>query len=148
MVPCNPTIKAAVLKAGLAFTDLELELTESLLMQNPEDVVVLLERLSAQGVHLSIDDFGTGYSSLSYLRRFPIDSLKIDQAFVRDMLDDTEDLAIVEGVLGLAMAFQREVIAEGVENRSQAGFLLVHHCELGQGFLMAQPMPPSQLLQA
>ena len=104
------------------------------------------------GVRFALDDFGTGYSSLTYLRRLPADQLKIDQSFVRDMLDDPDDLAIVQGIMGLAIvqgimglaaAFRREVIAEGVETQAHGKRLLAMGCELAQGYGIARPMPAS-----
>ena len=99
------------------------------------------------GVSFALDDFGTGYSSLTYLKRLPAYLIKIDQSFVRDMLDDTDDLAIVEGVVGLAKAFKREVIAEGVES-VEHGVALIHlGCVLAQGYGIAKPMPANQVSQ-
>lgn len=95
----------------------------------------------ALGVSFALDDFGTGYSSLTYFRRLPADMLKIDQSFVRDMLDDPDDLAIVEGIIGLTHAFQRRVIAEGVETPEHGMLLLQLGCDLAQGFGIARPMP-------
>ena len=99
----------------------------------------------ALGVRFALDDFGTGYSSLTYLKRLPADMIKIDQSFVRDMLDDTEDRAIVEGVVGLARVFLREVIAEGVETTAHGAQLLQLGCELAQGYGIARPMPAQAL---
>jgi EAL domain-containing protein (putative c-di-GMP-specific phosphodiesterase class I) len=93
----------------------------------------------------AMDDFGTGYSSLTYLKRLPVALLKIDQSFVRDMLDDPDDLAILQGVIGLARAFKREVIAEGVESVAHGTALLQLGCELGQGYGIARPMPAADL---
>ena len=93
----------------------------------------------------ALDDFGTGYSSLTYLKRLPVTLLKIDQSFVRDMLDDPDDLAILEGVIGLATAFRREVIAEGVETVEHGAMLLQLGCELAQGYGIARPMPGADL---
>ena len=98
------------------------------------------------GVSFSLDDFGTGYSSLTYLRRLPVDTLKIDQSFVRDMLDDAGNLSIVKGVIGLAVAFNRIVIAEGVETEAHGTQLLAMGCELAQGYAIAKPMPAEQLV--
>jgi EAL domain-containing protein (putative c-di-GMP-specific phosphodiesterase class I) len=97
------------------------------------------------GVTFALDDFGTGYSSLTYLKRLPVDLLKIDQSFVRDMLDDPDDLAILQGVIGLAAAFKREVIAEGVESVAHGTALVNLGCELAQGYGIARPMPADQL---
>jgi len=121
----------------------ELELTESSLIADPETAIALFERLVALGYTLAIDDFGTGYSSLSYLKRLPVTRLKIDRSFVRDMLDDPEDLAILEGVIGLAAAFDRQPVAEGVETLTHGELLLDLGCELAQGYGIARPMPAS-----
>jgi EAL domain-containing protein (putative c-di-GMP-specific phosphodiesterase class I) len=99
------------------------------------------------GVSFALDDFGTGYSSLTYLKRLPAYLIKIDQSFVRDMLDDTDDLAIVEGVVGLAKAFKREVIAEGVESVEHGVALIRLGCVLAQGYGIAKPMPANQVSQ-
>ena len=96
------------------------------------------------GVSFALDDFGTGYSSLSYFRRLPADILKIDQSFVRDMLDDPDDLAIVEGVIGLTQAFKRKVIAEGVESVEHGLVLLLLGCDVAQGYGIAHPSQPSR----
>ena len=93
----------------------------------------------------ALDDFGTGYSSLTYLKRLPVDLLKIDQSFVRDMLDDPDDLAILEGIQGLAKAFHRQVMAEGVETVDHGEMLLYLGCELAQGYGIARPMPAQQM---
>src|SRR5690606_11765482 len=97
------------------------------------------------GVRVALDDFGTGYSSLAYLKRLPASILKIDQGFVRDMLYDPDDLSILEGVLGLARAFRREVIAEGVETLDHGLLLLQLGCELAQGYGIARPMPGDEI---
>ena len=98
-----------------------------------------------QGVMFALDDFGTGYSSLTYLKRLRVALLKIDQSFVRDMLDDPDDLAILQGIIGLAAAFRRDVIAEGVETVAHGTALLKLGCALAQGYGIARPMPPEQL---
>jgi hypothetical protein len=97
------------------------------------------------GVGFALDDFGTGYSSLTYLKRLPANLLKVDQSFIRDILDDSEDLAILQGVLGLSIAFRREVIAEGVETMAHGVLLLQMGCELGQGYAIARPMPATAI---
>ena len=120
---------------------LELEITESAALYDLAAVAQTLAGLRALGISVALDDFGTGYSSLTYLRRLPMDTLKIDQSFVRGMLDDTGDRAIVQGVIGLAQSFGYEVIAEGVETIEQGLLLLQLGCANGQGYCIARPMP-------
>jgi EAL domain-containing protein (putative c-di-GMP-specific phosphodiesterase class I) len=110
-----------------------------------EATSALVERCRALGVRFALDDFGTGYSTLSYLKRLPVDVLKIDRSFVHHMLDDVQDRAIVEGVVGLARTFGCEVVAEGVESPAQARTLLELGCEVGQGTGIAAPMPADQV---
>jgi len=129
---------AAVLQAldetGLAPDQLELELTESMLMENVEGNIELLRELCSRGVRLSIDDFGTGYSSMGYLKRFPIRSLKVDRSFVRDIPHDRDDCAIAGAIVALAHQLELGVVAEGVENVDQLRFLAQHECHVQQGF--------------
>jgi diguanylate cyclase (GGDEF)-like protein/PAS domain S-box-containing protein len=132
---------AQILKeTGLAPHYLELELTESILMHDVESSASVLEALKAMGVQLAIDDFGTGYSSLSYLKRFPIDTLKIDQSFVRDIATDADDATIVAAVIGMGRNLKQRVIAEGVETQEQLEFLQARHCDEGQGFHFSHPV--------
>jgi diguanylate cyclase (GGDEF)-like protein len=126
---------------GLAPRLLELEITESTLMEFAEDTLELLRRLRALGVRLSIDDFGTGYSSLAYLKRFPVNVLKIDQAFVHDVPDDADDMAIVGVIISLAHSLRLEVIAEGVETEAQLHFLRQQGCDQMQGYMLSEPVP-------
>ncbi|PUA20172.1 EAL domain-containing protein [Glaciimonas sp. PCH181] len=121
-------------ETGLAPRYLELELTESLVMTDVQLAVSILQHLKLVGVKLSIDDFGTGYSSLAYLKRFPIDALKIDQSFVRDITRDQDDAAIVASIISLAHNLRLQVIAEGVETREQLSYLQLHHCDEVQGY--------------
>jgi diguanylate cyclase (GGDEF)-like protein/PAS domain S-box-containing protein len=123
----------------------QLELTESFLMENALSTVESLQRLKAIGVALAIDDFGTGYSSLNYLHRFPIDKLKIDQSFVRDMLQDPADRTITQAIIGLGHALGMRVVAEGVENEAEAALLRQSGCDELQGYLFARPMPAPEL---
>jgi diguanylate cyclase (GGDEF)-like protein/PAS domain S-box-containing protein len=133
---------AMILKeTGLAPHYLELELTESILMHDVESSALVLEALKAMGVQLAIDDFGTGYSSLSYLKRFPIDTLKIDQSFVRDIVTHAGDATIVDAVIGMGRNLKQRVIAEGVETHEQLEFLQAHQCDVGQGFHFSHPVP-------
>jgi EAL domain-containing protein (putative c-di-GMP-specific phosphodiesterase class I) len=120
---------------------LVLEITESAILQNVDETIRTLQELHTMGVKLSIDDFGKGYWPLSYLRTFPIDCLKIDQAFVRDMLRHPDDAAIVKAMISLAHSLKLEVIAEGVESKEQMSFLQENSCDVLQGFLFSQPVP-------
>jgi diguanylate cyclase (GGDEF)-like protein len=125
---------------GLLPTSLEIEVTESILMSDPELSAETARRLSDIGVSLSIDDFGTGYSSLSYLKRLPITSLKIDQSFVRDLATDPDDAAIIIAIIAMAHSLKLRVIAEGVETEAQRAFLKAHDCNEYQGYLVSQPV--------
>ena len=126
---------------------LEIEILETSALENVAGAAHIVNECRAMGIHFSLDDFGTGYSSLSYLKRIPVATLKIDQSFVRDMLDDADDLAILEGIIGLAGAFKRGVIAEGVETVEQGKYLLKLGCDLAQGYAIARPMPVSQFMR-
>ena len=125
--------------------DLELEVLETSALNDVLGISQVIETCRKMGVSFALDDFGTGYSSLTYLRRLPVTLLKIDQSFVRDMLDDPDDMAIIEAVIGLAHTFHRNVIAEGVETIEHGFKLLQLGCELAQGYGIARPMPASQL---
>ncbi|MDD2919170.1 EAL domain-containing protein [Rhodoferax sp.] len=125
--------------------DLELEVLETSAMEDIAKVSQVIEACAQIGVKFALDDFGTGYSSLTYLKRLRVALLKIDQSFVRDMLNDPDDLAILQGIIGLAAAFKCEVIAEGVETVAHGTALLQLGCELAQGYGIARPMPPDQL---
>jgi len=120
---------------------LEIEITETAALYHIEPVAQTLADLRQQGVGVALDDFGTGYSSLTYLRRLPLSTLKIDQSFVHGMMDDAGDLAIVQGVIGLARSFGYRVIAEGVETVDQGQMLTQMGCHLAQGYHIARPMP-------
>ena len=133
-------VNSALENANLKPEFLELEITESLGMKNPELTLRTLNELKSKGIRISIDDFGTGYSSLSYLKRFPIDTIKIDRSFVSDIQSNTNDAAIVVAIIALAHSLKLKVIAEGVEKPEQAEYLREHGCEKVQGFLYSPPI--------
>lgn len=146
-----PTVNHIIAASGISPQNLELEITESILLQYSEEIRNTFLQLKGAGVKLAIDDFGTGYSSLSYLKRFPIDRLKIDQSFVRDLSADADDLAIVKAIIALALALKLEVIAEGVETETQLALLSAEGCKEYQGYYFARPMDAAAftaLLQA
>ncbi|QXL84491.1 EAL domain-containing protein [Comamonas sp. NLF-1-9] len=137
-------VLAALAGSGANARRLELELTEGLLLQDVEDTIAKMMQLKAYGVDFSLDDFGTGYSSLSYLKRLPLDQLKIDQSFVRDVLLDPNDAAIARTIVALGHSLGLRVIAEGVETVAQRDFLRQHGCEAWQGYLFSKPLPLAQ----
>ena len=134
-------------ETGLAPRYLELEFTESLLMTDSKAAAAALQELRQMGVRLALDDFGTGYSSLSHLKRFPIDTLKIDQSFVRDLTTDVDDASMVRAVLGMGQSLNMLVVAEGVETREQLNFLREHACPQGQGFYFSHPVIAGEFSQ-
>ena len=129
---------------GLPPEKLELEITESAVMQDAEKTIATLNALHALGVTLSIDDFGTGYSSLSYLKRFPLAKLKVDQSFVRNLTTSANDAAIARSVILLGHSLNLIVIAEGVETEAQLAWLRAQHCEEMQGYLFSRPVPATE----
>jgi diguanylate cyclase (GGDEF)-like protein/PAS domain S-box-containing protein len=137
-------VKAALDDTGLPPRCLDLEITETNAMQNAEATIATLRELKALGVRVSIDDFGIGYSSLSYLKRLPIDTLKIDQSFVRDITTDPDDAAIATAVIALAHTLKLRVVAEGVETEEQLAFLTARSCDRMQGYLFSHPLPPEE----
>ena len=137
----------AIRKYEIAPELLELELTESSLMSNAEETIAVLRNLKALGIQISIDDFGTGYSSLAYLKRFPIDKLKIDIAFVREVTSNPDDAAIVLAIISMAHSMKLEVIAEGVENDAQLAYLRRHGCDEMQGYYFSRPVPHEEFEQ-
>lgn len=135
------TVKQILEETGLAPHYLELEFTESAIMQNVKETIAIMQQFKAMGLHLSIDDFGTGYSSLSYLKQFPVDKLKIDQSFVSNIARDPNDAAIVQAIIVLARTLGMTTIAEGVETEAQLGYLRSVHCKEIQGYLFSRPLP-------
>jgi diguanylate cyclase (GGDEF)-like protein len=140
-------VRSALTDAKLEPGYIELELTESALMNNPEESAATLQSLSAMGVHISIDDFGTGYSSLSYLRRFPLDKLKIDRSFIRDLMTNGDDACIVRAIISLAHSLRLRVVAEGVETLQQLEFLRELGCDQYQGFFCSPAVPPEAFVR-
>ncbi len=138
-------VEQALADSGLAPTSLTLEITESLLLESREDTVAVLKRLRALGVSMAIDDFGTGYSSLSYLTRFPIDKLKIDGSFVRDLYEDSDDAAVISAIIAMGKGLKMTVSAEGVETMEQLKYLRERGCDEIQGFLLSKGVTLEQL---
>lgn len=139
-------LTAIVADAGVDPAGLYLELTENLLVRDVENVIVRMTELKIRGFHFAIDDFGTGYSSLTYLKRLPLDTLKIDQSFVRDITSDPNDATIVESILAMSSRMGFRVVAEGVETAEQLEFLTRHQCDLYQGYLFSKPVPAEELV--
>jgi EAL domain-containing protein (putative c-di-GMP-specific phosphodiesterase class I) len=127
-------------ETGIAPQALQLEITESVLMHDAESAIGMLRAFKGMGVRISVDDFGTGYSSLSYLKRFPIDILKIDKSFVRDLPDDEEDAAIVRAIIALSRSLRLTTVAEGVETAEQLAFLKAERCDRFQGYHFSRPV--------
>lgn len=140
-------IAAVLAETGLDPQSLEIELTESLVMNDVDRSIDILQRLKAIGLQMSIDDFGTGYSSLAYLKRFPIDLLKIDQAFVRDIETSLDDTAIVKAIISMAHSLGIRVIAEGVETEAQCNFLRLNMCDEIQGYFFSRPVDSARTME-
>jgi diguanylate cyclase (GGDEF)-like protein/PAS domain S-box-containing protein len=140
-------VEEAFAETGLAPDRLELELTESIAMRNVDTSIAVLQQLKAMGVQLAIDDFGTGYSSLSYLQRLPVNRVKIDQSFIRELLSRVQPLPIVRAIIAMAHSLQLEVLAEGVESETQRAILVAEGCDQAQGYLFGRPMPAADFEQ-
>lgn len=140
-VPC---VSEALVHFGIQPSLLTLEITESSLIENTDSVIARLNELKRMGVIISVDDFGTGYSSLYYLKHLPLDEIKIDKSYVRDILDDTNDAAIVESIIAIAKNLQLRMVAEGVETEDQARVLRALGCSLHQGYLYSRPLPADE----
>ena len=138
-------IARALQESGLDPGYLELELTESLIMQDLQQAITTMKALQAMGVRLSIDDFGTGYSSLSALKSFPISRLKLDRSFVRDLPEHEDDKAIARAVISLGHKLNLKVLAEGVESEQQFAFLRENHCDEMQGYYFSKPVPAAEI---
>jgi EAL domain-containing protein (putative c-di-GMP-specific phosphodiesterase class I) len=135
----------AILKdTGLDPRFLELELTESVLMKRTESTESILKALRARGVQVAVDDFGTGYSSLSYLKKFSIDTLKIDQSFVRQITTAPDETTIVTAIISMGRSLNLRVVAEGVETQKELAFLQAHDCDEAQGYYFSSPLPPQE----
>jgi EAL domain-containing protein (putative c-di-GMP-specific phosphodiesterase class I) len=125
---------------------LELEITESIIMRNVNETITTLNDFKDMGIRISVDDFGTGYSSLNYLKRFPLDNLKVDRTFVKDIPDNEDDVTITSAIIALAQSLGLGVVAEGVETESQLAFLEDSGCEMAQGYHFSKPLPADQFL--
>lgn len=141
------TISQILQETGLDAQYLGLEITESIAMKNADFTIAALNEFKKMGIHLSLDDFGTGYSSLSYLKRFPLETLKIDRSFVRDITTDPNDAAIVTAVIALAHSLKLSVVAEGVETEGQLTFLKTHDCDQVQGYYFSHPLSEENFLK-
>ncbi len=137
-------VQRVLLEYGARSSKLKLELTESIVLDNVEDTIRKMQELKLLGVEFSMDDFGTGYSSLSYLKRLPLNQIKIDQTFVRDITSDPNDAAIVNTIIAMTRSLGLNVIAEGVETEAQREFLDSHGCHVFQGYLFGRPVPLDQ----
>ena len=135
-------VRRVIKSSGINPRLLELELTESLLMRNADEAIGVLGRLRSMGVSLSVDDFGTGYSSLSYLKRFPLNTVKIDRSFVNEIVSDPDDASISRTIITLAHGLKLKVVAEGVETEAQMAFLAANHCDEMQGYYFSRPLAP------
>jgi EAL domain-containing protein (putative c-di-GMP-specific phosphodiesterase class I) len=138
-------IDAALVASGMSPALLQLEVTESMMMRDVSRAIKVLDAIQSRGIRIAIDDFGTGYSSMSLMKQFPIDTIKIDRSFVRDLPDDTEDQAIAQAIISMGRALGMTIVAEGVETVEQETFLRAHGCDEMQGFLFSRPLPPDQL---
>ncbi|SCN46462.1 diguanylate cyclase/phosphodiesterase (GGDEF & EAL domains) with PAS/PAC sensor(s) [methanotrophic endosymbiont of Bathymodiolus azoricus (Menez Gwen)] len=138
-------IKQLLREFELSGANLQLEITENLMLEDSSVVMEMLSELRAIGVQLSVDDFGTGYSSLSYLRRFPVDILKIDRSFIQDLNLDSGDDALVKAIIAMGQSLGLKVIAEGVETKEQLQFLQAHECDMIQGYYFSKPVNAEEI---
>jgi EAL domain-containing protein (putative c-di-GMP-specific phosphodiesterase class I) len=140
-------VDEALLASSMSPVLLQLEVTESMVMRNVSRAVRVLDAIQNRGIRLAIDDFGTGYSSMSLMKQFPIDTIKVDRSFVRDLAHDTEDQAIAQAIISMGKALGMTVIAEGVETVEQQEFLRQHACDEMQGYLFSKPLPARELAE-
>ncbi len=138
-------IDEALAASGMSPVLLQIEVTESMMMRNVTRAIKVLDEIQSRGIRIAIDDFGTGYSSMSLMKQFPIDTIKIDRSFIRDLPDDTEDRAISQAIINMGRALGMTIVAEGVETIEQEQFLRAHGCDEMQGFLFSRPLPPDRL---
>jgi EAL domain-containing protein (putative c-di-GMP-specific phosphodiesterase class I) len=138
-------IERILVETGISAEYLSIEITESMLAHNVTEVREILDKLSSLGLNISLDDFGTGYSNLSYLKRFPIDTIKIDRSFIQDIVTDANDAAITTAIIAMARTLGMTVIAEGLENKSQLNFLMQQGCNCYQGFYFSKPLSISEI---
>jgi EAL domain-containing protein (putative c-di-GMP-specific phosphodiesterase class I) len=138
------TVQSILTETGLDPAALELEITESAIMQESEKAIAMLQAMREMGIRITMDDFGTGYSSLSYLKRFPISSLKIDRSFIAEVLSDADDAEISRAIIAMAHGMKLKVVAEGVETAEQLEFLRREGCDEAQGYYFARPMPAEE----
>lgn len=141
------SIERALNETGISASNIELEITESLMMDDSDLTMDILNGIKKLGIDIAMDDFGTGYSSLAYLKRFPIDILKIDRAFVKDITEDADDAAIVDAIIAMAKRLKLTTVAEGIETEEQYAFLKERGCEIGQGYLFSKPIPFGEILE-
>jgi EAL domain-containing protein (putative c-di-GMP-specific phosphodiesterase class I) len=141
------TVETVLKDTGFSPSLLELEVTENILLEDNETALETFQRIQALGAHIAFDDFGTGYASLSYLKKFPLDRLKIDRSFVRDIREDSDDAAIVGTTINLSKLLGLSVIAEGIEDRATADLLKSMGCEEGQGYYFGPPMSAAEFEQ-
>ena len=139
-------LKSILKKTGLSAQRLELEVTESMIMKEPEKAAKALSEFRSMGISLAIDDFGTGYSSLAYLKQLPLDRLKIDRSFVEDIGTNNDDDIISRAIINLAHSLGMETVAEGIEHAEQLTFLRLEGCEIGQGYLFSKPLAAHELM--
>jgi EAL domain-containing protein (putative c-di-GMP-specific phosphodiesterase class I) len=138
-------VDASISRSGIPPSCLEVEITESSVMEDVEQAVRILNELAEIGVQIAIDDFGTGYSSLGYIKRFPIDRIKIDRMFIKDLTTCRDDAAIVKAIIALAHGLDVRTVAEGVETAEQLGFLREHGCDEAQGYHFSRPVPAAEV---